>query len=119
MNHGIKGRKFRRYSAHRISMFRNLAISLVCHEQIKTTLPKAKDLRSVVEKMITVAKGGSLHARRQLVSMIGDCAEVAKLMDVLASRYKERAGGYTRVLKTGHRQGDCAPMAIIELVDRA
>lgn len=116
MNHGMKGRKFGRYSAHRTSMLRNLAASLVCHEQITTTLPKAKDLRSVVERMITVAKGGSLHARRQLIAVLGDRPEVSKLMDDIAIRYKERAGGYTRVLKTGNRKGDCAPMAVIQLV---
>ncbi|MBS0235946.1 MAG: 50S ribosomal protein L17 [Proteobacteria bacterium] len=118
MNHCKKGRKFGRYSAHRLSMMRNLATSLVAHEKIITTVPKAKDLRSVVEKMITIAKGGTLHDRRRLISMLGDKPEVVKLMDVLAARYQARNGGYTRVIKAGFRQGDCAPIAMIELVDR-
>lgn len=118
MRHGMAGRKFSRKSAHRLSMFTNLAQALVKHEQITTTLPKAKDLRPLVEKLITLGKRGDLHARRQAVSMLQDQALVTKLFSVIAERYKTRAGGYTRVLKAGFRYGDNAPMAIIELVDR-
>ena len=99
-------------------MFANMAASLIKHEQIVTTLPKAKDLRPVVEKLVTLAKRGGLHARRQAISRIGDEDQVKKLFSVLAERYKERNGGYTRVLKAGFRYGDSAPMAVIEFVDR-
>ena len=118
MRHGNRGRKFNRTAAHRKAMFANLAAALIKHEQIVTTLPKAKDLRPVVEKLITLAKKGSLHARRQAISQIRDEGQVAKLFGILAPRYKERMGGYTRVLKAGFRFGDNAPMAVIEFVDR-
>ena len=118
MRHKIKGRKLNRSSAHRKAMFSNMAASLLKHEQIVTTLPKAKDLRPVTEKLITLAKRGDLHARRQALSRLGDKQVVAKLFDEIAERYKERHGGYTRVLKAGFRYGDAAPMAVIELVDR-
>ena len=118
MRHRKSGRKLNRSSAHRKAMFANLACSLIKHEQIKTTVPKAKDLRSVVERLITLAKRGDLHARRQLLAKLPDQAMVRKLIDVLAERYRDRPGGYTRVLKAGYRYGDCAAMAIIELVDR-
>jgi large subunit ribosomal protein L17 len=99
-------------------MFENMTVSLIAHEQIKTTLPKAKELRKFIDKMITLGKRGSLHARRQAHSFLRDDAAVSKLFDSLADRYKERPGGYCRVLKAGYRYGDNAPMAIIELVDR-
>jgi large subunit ribosomal protein L17 len=119
MNHGMKHRKFGRRKEHRASMIMNLVKSLVQHERIFTTLPKAKDLRPVAEKIITLAKRGDLHARRQAVSfMRGDSVVVSKLFDDIANRVKNRNGGYTRILKTGFRQGDAAPMALIELVDR-
>ena len=118
MRHNIKGRKLNRSSAHRKAMFSNMAASLLKHEQIVTTLPKAKDLRPVAEKLITLAKRGDLHARRQALSKLGDKEVVAKLFGEIAERYKERNGGYTRVLKAGFRYGDAAPMAVIELVDR-
>ncbi len=118
MRHGMSGRKFSRKSAHRLSMFMNLAQALIKHEQITTTLPKAKDLRPVVEKLITLGKRGDLHARRQAISILKDETTVSKLFSVIAERYKARSGGYTRVLKAGFRYGDNAPMAIIELVDR-
>jgi large subunit ribosomal protein L17 len=118
MRHGNRGRKFNRTAAHRKAMFANLAAALIKHEQIVTTLPKAKDLRPVVEKLITLAKKGGLHARRQAISQIRDDSQVAKLFATLAPRYKERMGGYTRVLKAGFRFGDNAPMAVIEFVDR-
>lgn len=118
MRHGMSGRKFSRKSQHRLSMFANLAQALIKHEQITTTLPKAKDLRPVVEKLITLGKRGDLHARRQLISELKDEKLVAKLITTIAERYKSRKGGYTRVLKAGFRYGDNAPMAIIELVDR-
>jgi large subunit ribosomal protein L17 len=118
MRHGMSGRKFSRKSQHRLAMFMNLAQALVKHEQITTTLPKAKDLRPVVEKLITLAKKGDLHARRQLISQLKDETLVSKLITTIAERYKARNGGYTRVLKAGFRYGDNAPMAIIELVDR-
>ena len=119
MRHRMAGRKFNRTSAHRKAMFINLANALIKHEQIKTTLPKAKDLRRVVERLVTIAKKGDLHSRRTLLSRMGnDASMVSKLIDVLAPRYKERAGGYTRVLKAGFRYGDMAPLGIIEFVDR-
>lgn len=118
MRHGFKGRRFNRSSSHRKAMFKNMANALIKHEQIVTTLPKAKDLRSVVEKLITLGKRQDLHARRQATSALQDVIMVRKLFDVLAERYKDRQGGYTRVLKAGFRYGDSAPMAVIELVDR-
>ena len=118
MRHGNRGRKFNRTAAHRKAMFANLAAALIKHEQIVTTLPKAKDLRPVVEKLITLAKKGSLHARRQAVSQVRDESQVAKLFNVLAARYKDRHGGYIRVLIAGFRFGDNAPLAVIEFVDR-
>ena len=118
MRHGNRGRKFNRTHAHRKAMFANMAAALIKHEQIVTTLPKAKDLRPVVEKLITLAKKGTLHARRQAIAQIRDEAQVSKLFAVLAGRYAERHGGYLRVLKAGFRFGDNAPMAVIEFVDR-
>ncbi len=118
MRHGMKGRKLGRKSAHRKSMFINLAAALIKHEQISTTLPKAKDLRPIVEKLITLAKRGDLHARRQVLSMLKDSDITNKLFAAIAERYKTRQGGYLRVLKAGFRYGDNAPMAIIEFVDR-
>ena len=118
MRHTMKGRKFSRKSGHRLAMFANLAQALIKHEQISTTLPKAKDLRPVVEKLVTLAKRGDLHARRQVLSQLKDADLTNKLFSTLADRYKERKGGYTRVLKAGFRYGDNAPMAIIEFVDR-
>jgi large subunit ribosomal protein L17 len=118
MRHGMNGRKFSRKSGHRVSMFANLAQALVKHEQITTTLPKAKDLRPVVERLVTLAKRGDLHARRLVMARLRDRDLTNKLFSTLAERYKERSGGYTRVLKAGFRYGDAAPMAIIEFVDR-
>ena len=118
MRHGKRGRRFSRTSSHRKAMFANLAQALVKHEQILTTLPKAKDLRPVVEKLITLGKRGDLHARRLAMSQIRDEAMVKKLFEVLGPRYRERPGVYTRVLKAGFRYGDNAAMAVIELVDR-
>ena len=118
MRHGMHGRKLNRTSSHRRALFANLAVALIKHEQITTTLPKAKDLRPYVEKLITLGKRGDLHARRQAIAQIGDEKIVGKLFDSLKDRYADRAGGYTRVLKAGFRYGDAAPMAIIELVDR-
>lgn len=118
MRHGMHGRKLGRTSSHRKAMFANMAVALITHEQIKTTLPKAKELRPVVEKLITLGKKGSLHHRRQAFAQLRDDAAVSKLFDELATRYEARAGGYSRVLKAGYRYGDAAPMAVIELVDR-
>ena len=118
MRHGMSGRKLNRTSSHRKAMFANMIVALLKHEQIKTTLPKAKDLRPLVEKVITLGKSGTLHDRRRAVSLLRDEAIVRKLFSVIAERYKDRNGGYTRVLKAGFRYGDCAPMAVIELVDR-
>ncbi|AUG52310.1 50S ribosomal protein L17 [Thalassospira marina] len=118
MRHGMHGRKLNRTKSHRKAMFANMAVSLITHEQIKTTLPKAKDLRPYVEKLITLGKRGDLHARRQALSTLRDEAAVSKLFGDIAERYKERSGGYTRVLKAGFRYGDAAPVALIELVDR-
>lgn len=118
MRHRKAGRKLNRTSSHRNAMFANMANALIKHEQIKTTLPKAKELRPIVERLITRAKKGGLANRRLLIADLQDEAMVTKLMDVLAERYKERPGGYTRVLKAGFRYGDAAPMAVIELVDR-
>ena len=118
MRHGFRGRRFGRRSDHRVAMFANLCQSLILHEQIVTTLPKAKDLRPVVEKLITLGKRGDLHARRQAIAQIKDVAIVKKLFDVIGPRYKDRNGGYTRVMKAGFRFGDNAPLAVIEMVDR-
>ncbi len=118
MRHRKRGRRFSRTTSHRLAMFANLAQSLVKHEQIVTTLPKAKDLRPVVEKLITLGKRGDLHARRLLIARTRSETTAAKLIDVLGPRYKERPGGYVRVLKAGFRHGDNAAMAVIELVDR-
>lgn len=118
MRHGFRGRRFNRSPEHRKAMFANMACALIKHEQILTTLPKAKDLRPVVEKLVTLGKRGDLHARRQALSQVRDVVIVRKLFDVLGTRYKERSGGYTRVLKAGFRFGDNAPLAIIEFVDR-
>jgi large subunit ribosomal protein L17 len=118
MRHGFAGRRFNRSPSHRKAMLANLAASLIKHEQIVTTLPKAKDLRPVVEKLVTLGKKGGLAARRQAIAEIGNEAQVKKLFDVLAKRYAERKGGYTRVLKAGFRYGDSAPRAVIEFVDR-
>ncbi len=118
MRHGLHYRKLNRTSEHRKAMFGNMAASLLKHEQIKTTLPKAKDLRRFVDRLITLGKRGDLHARRQALAVLRDRKITAKLFDELAERYKERPGGYTRVLKAGFRYGDMAPMAVIELVDR-
>lgn len=118
MRHGHAHRKLGRTSAHRAAMFANMAASLIKHEQIVTTLPKAKELRPVVEKLVTLAKRGDLHARRLAISQIRDVEQVGKLFQTLGPRYADRRGGYTRVLKAGFRYGDNAPMAVIEFVDR-
>ncbi len=118
MRHRMSGRKLNRTSSHRKAMFANMTASLLRHEQIKTTKPKAKDLSRFVDKMITLGKRGTLHARRQAHSFLRDDEVVAKLFDGLAERYKDRQGGYSRVMAAGYRYGDMAPMAIIELVDR-
>lgn len=118
MRHGMSGRKLNRTSAHRKAMFSNMVVALLKHEQIKTTLPKAKDLRPIAEKIISLGKSGTLHDRRRAFAFLRDDAVVAKLFSVIAERYKTRNGGYTRVLKAGFRYGDAAPMAVIELVDR-
>ena len=118
MRHRSSGRKLNRTSKHRQMLFRNLSQALIKHEQIVTTLPKAKDLRPVIEKLITLGKKGNLHARRQAFAQLRDEKMVTKLFDVLSARYSERAGGYTRVLRAGFRYGDAAPMAVIEFVDR-
>jgi len=118
MYHGRAKRRFNRAAEHRKAMFANMAQALIKHEQILTTLPKAKDLRSVVEKLITLGKRGDLHARRQAIAQVRDAALVKKLFEVLGPRYKDRNGGYTRVLKAGFRFGDNAPLGVIELVDR-
>jgi len=118
MRHGKVHRKFSRTAEHRRAMFGNMIAALIKHEQIVTTLPKAKDLRPIVEKLVTLGKRGDLHARRRAVAEIRDVAMVKKLFDVIGPRYKERQGGYTRVLKAGFRYGDSAPVAVIEFVDR-
>jgi len=118
MRHGVSGRKLGVTSTHRIAMLRSMATSLIKHEQITTTLPKAKELRPYVERIITLGKRGDLHARRQAHAQIRDEKVVAKLFTTIAERYKERKGGYTRVLKAGMRYGDAASMAVIELVER-
>jgi len=118
MHHGFRGRRFSRTSSHRKAMFANMAQALITHEQIQTTLPKAKDLRPIVEKLVTLGKKGDLHARRQAIAEIRDIDVVKKLFDVIAPRYKARHGGYLRIMKAGFRYGDAAPMAVIEFVDR-
>ncbi len=118
MRHGFRGRRFNRTTEHRRAMFANMAVALIKHEQIVTTLPKAKDLRPVVEKLVTLGRADSLHGRRLAMSQLRDAAMVKKLFDVLGPRYQARPGGYTRVLKAGFRFGDNAPMAVIEFVDR-
>jgi|SRR6187431_2250771 large subunit ribosomal protein L17 len=118
MRHGKAGRKLNRTASHRKAMFANMVASLILHEQIVTTLPKAKELRPIMEKMITLGKRGDLHARRQAISQVRDETCIRKLFDTLAPRYAERQGGYCRVLKAGFRRGDNAPMAVIEFVER-
>src|ERR1700690_2386656 len=118
MKHGQNHRKLNRKSQHRIAMFANMAAALIKHEQIVTTLPKAKEMKAIADKLITLGKKGGLANRRRAISIIRDETQVAKLFDTLATRYKTRQGGYTRVLKAGFRYGDAAPMAVIELVDR-
>ena len=118
MRHGNSGRKLNRTSSHRKAMFANMAASLIEHEQIVTTLPKAKELRPIVEKLVTLGKRGDLHARRQAISAIRDDKLVRRLFDTLAPRYASRNGGYLRIMKAGYRFGDNAPLAVIEFVDR-
>ena len=118
MRHGAAYRKLGRTTSHRTAMFANMAASLIKHEQITTTLPKAKDLRPFVEKLGTLGKKGDLHARRQAISQVRDVTQVGKLFETLAPRYSERNGGYIRIMKAGFRHGDNAPMAVIEFVDR-
>ena len=118
MKHKIKGKKLNRTSSHRKALFKNMAQAIIKHEQIITTLPKAKTMKPIVEKLITLAKKGSLHAKRQAYSKLRDDKMVTKLFGTLATRYADRGGGYTRVLKAGYRYGDAAAMAVIELVDR-
>lgn len=118
MRHRISGRKLNRTSSHRKAMLANMAAALIKHEQITTTVPKAKELRRTVDKLVTLGKRGSLHARRQVLSVLKDAKLTDKLFSTLAERYKARNGGYTRVMRAGFRYGDSAPMAIIELVDR-
>src|SRR5476651_147363 len=118
MRHGYARRKLGRTSAHRTAMFANMSASLIKHEQIVTTLPKAKELRPFVEKLVTLAKKGDLHARRLAISRVRDVDQVGKLFATLGPRYRARSGGYIRVLKAGYRHGDNAPMAVIEFVDR-
>jgi len=118
MRHGKVHRKLNRTAEHRKSLWANMTAALIKHEQITTTLPKAKDLRPIIEKLVTLGKRGDLHARRQAIAQVRDVAMVRKLFDVLGPRYKERNGGYTRVLKAGFRYGDSAPVAVIEFVDR-
>ena len=118
MRHGNSGRKLNRTSSHRKAMFANMAASLIEHEQIVTTLPKAKEIRPIVEKLVTLGKRGDLHARRQAISQIRDNEVVRKLFDTIATRYATRNGGYIRIMKAGYRTGDNAPMAVVEFVDR-
>jgi large subunit ribosomal protein L17 len=118
MRHGAAYRKLGRTVSHRQAMFANMAASLIKHEQITTTLPKAKELRPFVEKLVTLAKRGDLHARRQAISAVRDVPQVGKLFETLGPRYSERNGGYIRIMKAGFRHGDNAPMAVIEFVDR-
>ena len=118
MRHGNSGRKFSRTASHRKAMFANMAVALITHEQIVTTLPKAKDLRPIVEKLVTLGKRGDLHARRQVIAQIGNDHVVKRLFETIAPRYATRNGGYLRIMKAGFRQGDNAAMAVIEFVDR-
>ncbi|WP_438721468.1 50S ribosomal protein L17 [Bartonella rochalimae] len=118
MRHSKSGRRLNRTASHRKAMFANMAASLIEHEQIMTTLPKAKEIRPVVEKLVTLGKRGDLHARRQAISALRDAKHVTKLFDTLAVRYASRKGGYLRIMKAGFRTGDNAPMAVIEFVDR-
>ena len=118
MRHGNANRKLNRTASHRKAMFANMSAALIKHEQIVTTLPKAKELRPIVEKLITLAKRGDLHARRQAIAQMRDLGMVKKLFEVIGPRYKDRNGGYTRVMKAGFRYGDSAPVAVIEFVDR-
>ncbi|MBB6483547.1 50S ribosomal protein L17 [Rhizobium lusitanum] len=118
MRHGKAGRKLNRTASHRKAMFANMAASLITHEQIVTTLPKAKEIRPIVEKLVTLGKRGDLHARRQAISQIRDVAVVSKLFDAIATRYATRNGGYLRIMKAGFRQGDNAALAVVEFVDR-
>ncbi|MCX5579083.1 50S ribosomal protein L17 [Kaistia terrae] len=118
MRHGKSGRKFSRTASHRKAMFANMAVALITHEQIVTTLPKAKDLRPIVEKLVTLGKRGDLHARRQAIAELRDVEAAKKLFETLGPRYQERQGGYLRVLKAGFRHGDNAPVAVIEFVER-
>ncbi|KQY40170.1 MULTISPECIES: 50S ribosomal protein L17 [Rhizobium/Agrobacterium group] len=118
MRHGVAGRKLNRTASHRKAMFANMAASLIEHEQIITTLPKAKEIRPIVEKLVTLGKKGDLHARRQAISQIRDVAVVGKLFDAIATRYATRNGGYLRIMKAGYRHGDNAALAVIEFVDR-
>ncbi len=118
MRHGNAHRKLNRTAEHRRAMFANMCVALIKHEQITTTLPKAKELRPIVEKLVTLGKRGGLHARRQAIAQIRDVGMVRKLFDVLGPRYKERQGGYTRIMKAGFRFGDNAPLGVIEFVDR-
>jgi large subunit ribosomal protein L17 len=118
MRHRMSGRKLNRTSSHRKAMFSNMAVALLKHEQITTTLPKAKELSPIVDRLISLGKKNTLHSRRRANSVLRDTGLTAKLFDTLAPRYEDRNGGYTRVLKSGFRYGDAAPMAVIELVDR-
>jgi len=118
MKHRLKGKKLNRTSSHRKALFKNMAQAIIKHEQIITTLPKAKTMKPIIDKLITLGKKGNLHARRQAFSKLRDEGMVSKLFDTLASRYAERNGGYTRVMKAGFRYGDAAAMAVLELVDR-
>ena len=118
MRHGNSGRKLNRTASHRKAMFKNMAASLVEHEQIVTTLPKAKEIRPIVERLVTLGKRGDLHARRQLISQIGSAELAGKLIATIAPRYANRNGGYLRIMKAGFRYGDNAPLAVIEFVDR-
>jgi large subunit ribosomal protein L17 len=118
MRHNISGRKLNRTSSHRKAMFSNMVNALIKHEQITTTLPKAKEIRPIIEKMVTLSRKNDLHSRRQAISKLQDNDMVKKLFEVLGPRYAERTGGYTRIIKAGFRYGDSAPMAVIEFVDR-
>ena len=118
MKHRLKGKKLNRTSSHRKALFKNMAQAIIKHEQIITTLPKAKTMKPIVDKLMTLGKEGDLQARRQAFAILRDDGMVAKLFDILATRYADRTGGYTRVLKAGYRYGDAAAMAVIELVDR-
>ena len=118
MLHGNSGRKLNRTASHRKAMFKNMAASLVEHEQIVTTLPKAKEIRPIVERLVTLGKRGDLHARRQLISQVGSAELAGKLIATIAPRYANRNGGYLRIMKAGFRHGDNAPLAVVEFVDR-